>query len=269
MHFESENSVPGSGGKLNKSTTAPSPGSRSILNESPKANLLTYNATVGNTSSPSSSSDFDHVFRLRSISDIHVRHADALGSTPATIFDTNGFDALDNSSSPIMEPTNINAFESSPATATTKVTTTTATAEKEDDSHRATEEEYSYTGIGASITQTEEGETKEQEDSMEFPVEAAEAGSPLVAQETDDERIARELAESERLAYAMMQEEAANAYNMQMEFMRANADVLSQEDFAALTAVVGEGMRPQSSRQQQRTINTNNTDIQIDNNANR
>ena len=57
--------------------------------------------------------------------------------------------------------------------------------------------------------------------------------------ETTDERVAREMEESERLAYEMMREEAQSAYEMQMEFMRANSDTMSAEDFAALQAAIG------------------------------
>ena len=52
--------------------------------------------------------------------------------------------------------------------------------------------------------------------------------------ETDEERIARELAESEALAWQMMQQEADNAYHMQLEYMRNNQDNMSAEDYAHL-----------------------------------
>jgi len=62
--------------------------------------------------------------------------------------------------------------------------------------------------------------------------------------ETDAQRIERELHESEQLAYAMMREEAEQAYTMQLEFMRDNANNLSAEDLAALRAAVGLSVLP-------------------------
>ncbi len=57
--------------------------------------------------------------------------------------------------------------------------------------------------------------------------------------ETDEQKLARELHESEQLAYSMMREEAEQAYTMQMEFMRENASNLSDEDLAALQSAIG------------------------------
>ncbi len=58
--------------------------------------------------------------------------------------------------------------------------------------------------------------------------------------ESEGERIARELMESERLAFALMQEETDRAYDMQMEFMRNNTNAISEEDLLAIQAAVGE-----------------------------
>ena len=63
-------------------------------------------------------------------------------------------------------------------------------------------------------------------------------------EESEDARIARELAESEALAWQMMQQEADNAYHMQMEYMRTNRDNMSQEDYEALNQIVSESALP-------------------------
>ena len=58
--------------------------------------------------------------------------------------------------------------------------------------------------------------------------------------ENDDERMARELAESEALARQLMAEEAMASYAMSQEFLRSNADQFSSEDLAALQAAIEE-----------------------------
>jgi hypothetical protein len=63
-------------------------------------------------------------------------------------------------------------------------------------------------------------------------------------EESEDARIARELAESEALAWQMMQQEADNAYHLQMEYMRNNRDQMSQEDYEALNQIVTESALP-------------------------
>ena len=61
-------------------------------------------------------------------------------------------------------------------------------------------------------------------------------------EETDEERVAREMAESERLAWGMMQQEANDAYEQQMQAMREMqaSGALSQEDFNMLEATLAE-----------------------------
>jgi hypothetical protein len=75
--------------------------------------------------------------------------------------------------------------------------------------------------------------------STEKSENSAASAAELETLETEEQRLARELHESEQLAYAMMREEAEQAYTMQMEFMRENASNLSAEDLAALQAAVG------------------------------
>lgn len=58
--------------------------------------------------------------------------------------------------------------------------------------------------------------------------------------ESEDQRMARELAESEVLARRLMAEEAMASYTMSQDFLSANADQFSNEDLAALQAAMEE-----------------------------
>lgn len=58
--------------------------------------------------------------------------------------------------------------------------------------------------------------------------------------ETEEERIQREMEESEALARRMMAEEAIATYHMSIENLRNNADHFSEEDLAALQAAMAE-----------------------------
>ena len=62
--------------------------------------------------------------------------------------------------------------------------------------------------------------------------------SPIA--ETDEERVARELAESEALAVELLQQESQEAYRIQMEFIRENADNISSEDYAVMQRLISE-----------------------------
>lgn len=62
---------------------------------------------------------------------------------------------------------------------------------------------------------------------------------------TDDllcsaEKRQKEQEESERLAWQLMEEESMNAYQMQVDYMRANPDLFSEDDLAAVGAVLQE-----------------------------
>ena len=63
-------------------------------------------------------------------------------------------------------------------------------------------------------------------------------------EETEQERIARETRESEAYVWELMRAEAQAAHDAQMEFMRANAHLLSPEDLAALQQAVNESVDP-------------------------
>ena len=91
--------------------------------------------------------------------------------------------------------------------------------------------------LGDARTQNDEETTEDQDQEQNAAAPARE--------ETEDERISRELRESEALAWQMMQQEADNAYHMQLEYMRNNADNMSAEDYAALTQIVQESAVPQ------------------------
>ena len=47
--------------------------------------------------------------------------------------------------------------------------------------------------------------------------------------------------ESERLVWELLQQEAEEAYRMQMEFLRSNAGDIGEEDFEVMQALVSEG----------------------------
>ncbi len=59
-------------------------------------------------------------------------------------------------------------------------------------------------------------------------------------EETEDERLQREIEESEALARQLMEEEAMATYAMSAEYLRDNADQFSSEDLAALQAAMVE-----------------------------
>ncbi|KAL7546106.1 hypothetical protein ACHAWF_009435 [Thalassiosira exigua] len=59
-------------------------------------------------------------------------------------------------------------------------------------------------------------------------------------EEADEERVRREIEESEALARQLMAEEAMASYAMSAEYLRANADQFSGDDLAALRAAVAE-----------------------------
>ena len=59
-------------------------------------------------------------------------------------------------------------------------------------------------------------------------------------EETEEQRIQREIEESEALARQMMAEEAMATYHMSIENLRNNAEHFSEEDLAALQAAMAE-----------------------------
>jgi hypothetical protein len=62
----------------------------------------------------------------------------------------------------------------------------------------------------------------------------------IEATETDEERLQREMEESERFAWELMREESESAYQQQMEFMQQNATQMSSDDFAAVQQLLNE-----------------------------
>ena len=65
----------------------------------------------------------------------------------------------------------------------------------------------------------------------DLPDRNSEAEAAL--EETEEERLARETRESEQYAWELMRAEAQETYRAQMEFMQANAHLMSAEDLAA------------------------------------
>jgi hypothetical protein len=68
--------------------------------------------------------------------------------------------------------------------------------------------------------------------------DVSECGSDEVM--SSAEKRQREQEESERLAWQLMEEESMNAYQMQVDYMRANPELFAEEDLAALGAVLQE-----------------------------
>ena len=68
--------------------------------------------------------------------------------------------------------------------------------------------------------------------------------SPMVdikqPQTPDSAEIAHQIEESERLAWELMQQDNRDAYNMQVEFMRENADNLDADTLAAIELAMAE-----------------------------
>lgn len=61
-----------------------------------------------------------------------------------------------------------------------------------------------------------------------------------IQQVDEQERLRRDMEESERLAWELMRQESMEAYEMQVRFMQENAESLSQEDLAALQLAINE-----------------------------
>jgi hypothetical protein len=69
--------------------------------------------------------------------------------------------------------------------------------------------------------------------------------SPSVTRSLEQEKIQRELEESERLAWELMRQEHEEAYKIQMEYLNSNAASISNEDLALLQTLVNEtGRQP-------------------------
>lgn len=77
-------------------------------------------------------------------------------------------------------------------------------------------------------------------------------------EETEEERVQRELAESEALALQLMQEESTHAYQMQLQMLQEMAGTMSEEELGAIRLALSEaGMiappQPRQARQRNRT----------------
>lgn len=88
----------------------------------------------------------------------------------------------------------------------------------------------------------EESYQKEEEDQVEISQESNSINSPDEDQvaETEEERLQRELEESERLAWELMREDSINTYEMQWQYMNENMEGISEEDLRALRDAVRE-----------------------------
>ena len=77
---------------------------------------------------------------------------------------------------------------------------------------------------------------------LETEVRTIEALAPRLDSGSEEERLAREAAESEALVWRLLQEEQERAYRLQMECMRAMSAGLSEEDRQALESAIAEGV---------------------------
>ena len=62
--------------------------------------------------------------------------------------------------------------------------------------------------------------------------------------DSEADRVRQEMEESERLCWEMMQQESMEAYNMQVNFMRENAEEMSSEDREALELILQQEAQP-------------------------
>ena len=87
-----------------------------------------------------------------------------------------------------------------------------------------------------------EGDTdNDQEEKAIDANEPPQPEPPTSPEESEQDRIRRENAESERLAWEMMREESANAYRVQMEFIQQASGEMSEEDLEAIRMAMREG----------------------------
>jgi hypothetical protein len=67
--------------------------------------------------------------------------------------------------------------------------------------------------------------------------------SPVAAIPSSAEKRQTELEESEQLAWQLMQEESMSAYEMQVEYMRSNPELFSEEEVTALNMILQESQQ--------------------------
>lgn len=86
-------------------------------------------------------------------------------------------------------------------------------------------------------------------------------------EETEEERINREIAESERYAWELMQEESRQAYQMQVDFISQNANQMSEEDRMALEMILQEEQpRNASTSEQEEAHDADNEEANLSDN---
>lgn len=89
------------------------------------------------------------------------------------------------------------------------------------------------------------------------------SSSPQIS---SDEKRQNELEESERLAWRLMEEESMRAYEMQIEFMRNNPELFSQEELQAFNTLLHENN--ETDEYQQNNNGNNNSDDNEENDDN-
>lgn len=77
-------------------------------------------------------------------------------------------------------------------------------------------------------------------DDMDDDMQVNDRNNVNEEEETEEEKLQREIEESEALARQLMAEEAMASYAMSAEYLRENADQFSSEDLAALEAAMAE-----------------------------
>lgn len=75
---------------------------------------------------------------------------------------------------------------------------------------------------------------------FESPTDTGESERPSDNVESEEERIAREIRESEAYAWELMRQESMSAYQQQLQYMQENADGISAEDMEALQQAMRE-----------------------------
>ena len=102
--------------------------------------------------------------------------------------------------------------------------------------------------------------------------------SPLLDDEHNDsftssEKRQRELEESEKLAWQLMEEESMNAYQIQVDYMRNHPELFDAADLAALGAVLNDNTNTQGHENEEEgdenvgQSGENNNEVEEDNSA--
>jgi len=95
--------------------------------------------------------------------------------------------------------------------------------------------------IAPAPNEENEGDTDNDHEEKAIDANEAQSEPPTSPEESKQDRLRHENAESERFAWEMMREESANAYRVQMEFIQQASGEMSEEDLEAIRMAMREG----------------------------